>query len=360
MARPSAGGGSTAPTATAMPECREMDLPSPFGPDLKVLVLAGSHPKPLTDPEVPGEREVPLADKAFQPLHRRLVVEYMLDVLRACGLTRVWLLAPERLLAGIPTRHQFTPVAQVPGASFWANLLAGAAAMNPGEGEPVLVVFGDHPITTPVALHAFLAGCASRLGEADFFHALALQRSYCEYAAWFTGTSVHAREMTGRATGLSVAVPSRLRGLPAMERLYGVRKLERIDSRISLMWHLVRWLGRDAPRGLLDTVLLSAATEMEKAARGSRIHAGLARRLEAWLSARVPIQRLERYAKRVLAAERGVRLIPISHGSLAIDVDFASDLRMLEAHWDEIVAVAERQDRAIVDATAGWVLTQAT
>lgn len=327
-----------------------MDLPPPFGPDLRVLVLAGSHPTPSIDPEAPLERERPLADKAFQPLRGRLVVEYVLDLLRACGLTRVWVLAPGHLLARIPARYPFTPVAQVPGASFWANLLAGAAAMHPGEGEPVLVVFGDHPIMSPAALHAFLAACASRLDEADLFHALALQRSYREYASWFTGTSVHAREMAGRATGLSLAVPSRLHGLPAMDRLYGVRKLERFSSRISLMFHLARWLGRDAPRGLLDTVLLSAATEMEKAARSARIHAGLARHLEGWLSARVPMRRLERYAKRVLAAERGVRLIPMAHGALAIDVDFASDLRALEAHWDEIVAVAERQDRAIAGA----------
>lgn len=329
-----------------------MDLPSPFGPDLKVLVLAGTDSKTSTEPDGQLERKVPLTDKAFQPLHRRLVVEYMLDALLACGLTRVWLLAPEHLLARIPPRYQFTPVAQVPGASFWANLLAGAAVMKPGGGEPVLVAFGDHPMTTPVALRVFLAGCASRLGEADFFHALALQRSYREYAAWFTGTSVHAREMTGRATGLSLAVPSRLHGLPAMDRLYGVRKLERFDSRISLMLHLTRWLGKGAPRGLLDTAVLSAATEMEKVARGSRVHAGLARRLEVWLSARVPIARLERYAKRVLAAERGVRLVPMAHGALAIDVDFASDLRALEAHWDEIAALAERQDREIAETAA--------
>jgi CTP:molybdopterin cytidylyltransferase MocA len=323
-----------------------MMLSSPFGPRLKVLVLAGSNRGPGAS-DGPAGPEVPLADKAFRRLRGRLVVEYVLDVLHQCGLARIWLVAPEEQIAALPEAHRFVAVPQRADATFWANLMAGWSALELGPDEPVLVAFGDHPVTTPTALRHFLAGCAAQLGEADCFHAMALQASYREYAAWFRRTSFHTREMCGRATGLSLAVPSRLHRLPAIDRLYGVRKLERVRSLLSLMFHLGRWLGRDAPRGLLDTLLLYTATEMEKLARDFRVGARTGRSLETWLSARVPAARLGRYAKRVLAAERGVRLIPIAHGGLAIDVDFAEELTALEEHWDAIQAIAERQDRAL-------------
>jgi CTP:molybdopterin cytidylyltransferase MocA len=323
-----------------------MTLPPPFGADLKVLVLAGSGPVPRRRPA--GTRESPLADKAFLPLRGRLIVEYGLEMLRDCGLRRVWLLAPEQELSRVPRGHDFTPVLQQPGAGFFANLSAASTALEPRPGEPVLVIFGDHPFLTPSALHAFLTGCSEQLEDADLLHALALQAQYREYAAWFGRTSVHMREMCGRASGLSLVTPSRLRRLHALGQVYDVRKLEQLESMVRLMLRLPRWLGRDCPRGLLDAVLVYLAKEMEKAGRGSSGLAMSARRLEAWLGARVPVRRLERYAARVLGAERGVRVVPVAHGGIAIDADFADELATLERHWDAIQEINARQDASLV------------
>jgi hypothetical protein len=271
----------------------------------------------------------------------------VLGQLEACGLTRVWVLGPAHHVARLLPRHQVVPVPQPPGAGFFANLAAGAAAVDSRAGEAVLVLFGDHPLGTASALRAFLAGCAPHLEQADFFHALALQAAYREYGAWFHRTSAHARDMSGRASGFSLAIPSRLRRLAALGPLYDVRKLERVRSVLGLLLRVPRWLGPDLPAGVLDTLVLYLAKEMEKRARGGGRAARLAAAFEGWLAARVPIARLERYAARVLDAERGVRIVPVAHGGIAIDVDFAEELEALELHWDALAAIAARQDAAL-------------
>jgi molybdopterin-guanine dinucleotide biosynthesis protein A len=319
--------------------------------ELKVLVLAGSETR---SSRVEGDRdqsrELPLADKAFLPLRGRLVIEYVLDLLGECGLTNVWVLASERHLSLIPTRHRFTAVVQEPGAHFFANVSAGLDVLQLRPGEPALMAFGDHPLTSRSALQYFLARCRERLDEADFFHALALQASYREYAPWFTRTSVHMREMSGRASGFTLAVPSRLHRLNTMGQLYGVRKLERLGSLFGLLRFLLVSLGTAAPRSVIDGALVYLAKEMEKGGADDSARAAVARRLEAWLTARVSMRRLERYAARVLGAERGVRVVPVAHGGIAIDVDYAEEFESLEAHWDALQQISARQDAAIAEA----------
>ena len=324
-----------------------LPLPRPFTADLKVLVMAGSDPP---SPDRRAGREPPLRDKSFLTLRGRLVIEYVIDQLEQCGLSRIWILASPANLARLPPRPGIVHLPQAAGAGFSDDVATGAAATHPQPDEPILVVFGDHPLETPQALRAFLAGCAARLGEADFFHGLALQSAYREYTAWSRRTSVHSREMTGRATGFTLIVPSRMHRLEVLGELYGVRKLERVRSLVGLIWRLIRWLGPDVPRGVLDALVMHAAKEMEKIARGRGRAAGVAGRIESWLSARVPIARLERYAARVLGAERGVRLIPLAHGGLALDVDFAEELATLERHWDAIQAVSRRQEARLAAA----------
>ena len=329
-----------------------MQLPAIFD-NLKVIVPAGGDAPPAAPPGTP---EAPLTGKAFLQLKDRLVIEYVLDFLRDCGLRRIWVVAPADALARIPSRHAFTAVPQPPGASFFDNLLAGCAAAAPAAGEPVLIAFGDHPLNAPVALEFFLSRCLGLLDQADFFHALSLQDSYRDYASWFTRTSVHMREMSGRASGLSLAVPSRLHGISRLQALYAVRKIERPGSFLRLLAHLASWLGASAPRSILDAFLMYAAKEMEKASRGSWTGSEVCRRLESQIAARLPVGRMERCASRVLGAERGVRFIPVPHGGLAIDVDFAEELETLERHWDAIRDVSGRQDRAL----AGSMRTPAT
>jgi CTP:molybdopterin cytidylyltransferase MocA len=323
-----------------------VDLPLPFGPDLKVLVLAGSSPGGSRPHDKP-EPDAPLRDKAFLHLRGRLVIEYVLDFLRDCALSRVWVLASGPRLAQIPGRYAFTPLAQPPGAGFFTNLRAGANAMQTAPDEPVLLVFGDHPFNTPAVLRAFLTGCSQRLAEGDVFHALATQSAYRAFAPWFTRTSMHTRDVRGRASGLTLAIPSRVRHLARLEELYDLRKLERVRSYVHLTRCLARWVGRDTPRATADSVVVYLAKELEKAARLGGLPGRIAGRLESWLASQVPMARLERYASRVLGAERGVRIVPVAQGAIAIDVDFAHELQTLERHWDSIRAVADRQDAAL-------------
>lgn len=318
-----------------------------FDRSLKVLVLAGADPAPERTPPRANRRETPLEDKAFRPLRDRLVVEYALDVLREYGFSRIWLLGPEHLLARIPPPHRFTPVAQRSGAGLFANLTAGAAAMDVEADEAVLAVFGDHPLNSVAALEAFLAGCRESRDQADFFHALALRDSYREFGGSFDRTSVHMREMCGRASGFTLAIPSRLHHLHRLDDLYGVRKLERIGSFARLLTQLARTLGSDAPRAIVDSLVLWFAKEMEKGTRRSGTAARIARKLESWAAARVPASRLMRYTARILGAERGARLIPVAHGGMAVDVDFAEDLEAIESRWDELRAISSRQDAAL-------------
>ena len=318
-----------------------MLLPGPFTADLKVIVPAGGDPATET---AATAGEVPLSGKAFLRLRDRLVIEYVLEFLSASGLRRIWIVARDEQLSRVPARHVFTPVPERPGATFLDNLIAGCDAAAPAAGEPVLIVFGDHPLNSPRALQMFLARCASRLSQADFFHAMALQDSYREYGQWFRRTSVHMREMRGRASGLSLAIPSRLHGIAKLQALYAVRKLESSVSFLRLLGHLVHWLGRDAAGSVRDSLLMLAAKEMEKSARRHRWGAEACLRWESRLSSLLPVERMQHYAARVLEAERGVCFVPIPHGGLAIDVDFAEELHLLEQHWDEIQEITARQE----------------
>lgn len=324
-----------------------LPLPRPFTAGLKVLVMAGSDP-PRAGESGAG-REAPLRDKSFLTLRGRLVVEYVLDQLTACGLTRTWILASPANLERLGPRSGLVHLPQVAGAGFSADVTTAAAATDPQPGEPILVVFGDHPLETPQALRAFLADCGRQIDTADFFHALAVRSAYLEYAAWSQRTSMHSREVSGRATGFTLIVPSRVHRLAALGELYAVRKLERWGSLAGLIWRLMRWLGPDVPRGVLDALVMSAAKEMEKKARGRGRVGRVAGRLESWLAARVRLARLERYAARVLGAERGVRIIPVAHGGMALDVDFAEELAALERNWDAIQAVSRRQEARLAE-----------
>ena len=156
----------------------------PFTADLKVIVPAGGDPAPQT---ARAARDTPLSGKAFLQLRGRLLVEHVLDFLRECGLQRIWVVAGQEQLARIPSRHAFVGVAQPPGAPFFDNLFAGCNAAQPRPGEPVLIVFGDHPFNTPSALQLFLARSAAMFDKADFFHAMPLQSSYQEYGSGSTG-----------------------------------------------------------------------------------------------------------------------------------------------------------------------------
>jgi molybdopterin-guanine dinucleotide biosynthesis protein A len=316
----------------------------PFA-DLKVLVLAGSSGQPTAHDR--PDPDAPLRDKAFLRLRGRLVIEYVLDFLRDVGLSNVWLLAAPERLEQIPSRYRFTPLPRPPGGGFFSNLLAGTQALQTAPDEPALLVFGDHPFNTPAALEVFLAACSERVHEGDVFHALATQAAYGEYAPWFVRTSVHTREIRGRASGLTLAFPSRLHHLARLEELYHVRKLERVRSYVHLVKCLMQWVGRDTIRAVADSVLVYLAKEMEKGARREGVAARTARRLEAWLASQVPMARLEQHAARVLGAERGVRIVPIEQGAIALDVDFASELELIETHWDAIREIAARQDAAL-------------
>jgi CTP:molybdopterin cytidylyltransferase MocA len=322
-----------------------MNLPAPFDSDLKVLIAAGGDALP-SEPDS-GRSGGPLSGKAFLKLRDRLVIEYVLDFLRECGLGRPWVVAHERNLARIPARHAFVPVAQRAGAGFFENLLAGSAALSAAPGEPVLIVFGDHPLNSRAALQFFLSRCAELLDQADFFHALALKESYRAYCRWFGRTSVHMREMSGRASGLTLVVPSRLHGVSKLQALYEVRKLERPGAFLHLLAHLTRWLGADAPRSVFDSLVMYVAKEFEKAGRARWPGAPAARRIESLLASTLPVARMQRYAARVLGAERGVRFIPVPHGGIGIDVDFANELTTLEGHWDALTEISAREDEAI-------------
>jgi CTP:molybdopterin cytidylyltransferase MocA len=323
-------------------------LPPPFGPDLKVLVLAGTDrvPRKRRVPEG-GGREVPLQDKAFLPLQGQLVIEYVLDWLAQAGLERIWVLGAAEQLAKIPPRHRFEAIRQPALSSIFVNLSLAHARIDPGPDEPILVVFGDHPLNSQMALRVFLEQCAEALPRLDFAHAFVLREAYAEYLPHFRRTSVHLREMCGRASGINLAVPSRLHRLRVLDELYGVRKLERLGSFFGLLGAMVRWLGRRSPRALTDAVLLYLAKEAEKRARTAP--AGVAARIENMLQRLVPTKRVETYVARVLKAERDVRVFPVAHGGIGIDVDFAHELQTIEEHWDDFQQITRRQDQRLRD-----------
>lgn len=323
-------------------------LPAPFGPDLKVLVLAGSDRPPRLRRRSPeGGREVPLRDKAFLPLRDRPVIEYVLDWLHASGLERIWVLARADLLARIPARYHIRPIEQPPVTSVFVNLSRAHAALDLAPDEPVLVVFGDHPLNTPAALRDFLRRCAALLPDLDFAHAFALREAYAELSPYFTRTCLHSRDASGRATGISLAVPGRLHRLRVLDEIYGVRKQERLGSFFGLLWTLGRGLGLRSPRALFDASLLYLAKEAEKVGRRHGFPGRAGRSLEAMLRRRVPMSRLEDYAGRILQAERRVRLVPVMHGGLGVDVDFREELNTLERHWDALQTIVARQDAGL-------------
>jgi hypothetical protein len=326
-----------------------MALPLPFGPELKVLVLAGANQVPAGDLDEASHRvgvETPLEAKSFLHLRGRLVIEYVLEWIAGAGLRRVWVLAPPQCLAAIPATHDFVPLAQRQGASLAQNLRAAKEAIPLQPGEPALVVFGDHPLTTVRALEDFLAFCGPRLEQADLFHGLALREAYAAYAPYFRRTSMLMREFQGRATGLNLMVPDRIHGIPAADHVYSVRKLERFGRFVSLVGRALFLLGASAPGAILDSARLYAAKECEKLARRSGRRRIIGERGMRWLQRQVSITRVERYAAKLFGTERGVRVVPLAHGGTAIDVDFAEELAVLDENWEALTAIARRQDDA--------------
>ena len=325
-----------------------MPLPAPFTPDLNVLVLAGSDSVPASDARaaVDGGEEVPLEAKSFVRLRGRMVVEYVLDWLHDAGLQRIWVLGPPVYIAKIPSQHEFRPLLQRPGASLATNLRDAREAIELAPGEPALVVFGDHPLTTATALCDFLSFCAPRLREADVFHGLALRESYAEYSPYFRRNSVSMREASGRVTGLNLLIPDRIHGIPAADEVYSVRKLEHFGRFVSLTARTLYLLGASAPHAILDAARLYTAKEFEKLSHRPGGAGRLGKSGMRWLSRQVRMARVEKYAAKLFGTERGVRIVPLAHGGTAIDVDFAEELKILEEHWDELTVIARRQDDA--------------
>ena len=325
-----------------------MPLPPPFTPDLNVLVLAGSDSVSAsgTAAAVDGSEEVPLEAKSFLRLRGRLVVEYVLDWLHDAGLRRIWVCGPPEYVAKIPVQHEFRPLPQRPGASLATNLRDAKEAIELAPGEPALLVFGDHPLTTATALCDFLSFCAPRLGEADLFHALALRESYAEYSPYFRRNSVSMREASGRVTGLNLLIPDRIHGITAADQVYSVRKLERFGRFVSLTGRALYLLGASAPHAILDAALLYTAKEFEKLSHRPGRTGRVGKSGMDWLSRRVRLARVEKYAGKLFGTERGVRIVPLPHGGTAIDVDFAEELTILEEHWDQLTGIALRQDEA--------------
>ena len=325
-----------------------MPLPPPFTADLNVLVLAGSDSVSAsqTAAAVAAGEEVPLEAKAFVRLRGRLIVEYVLDWLHDAGLRRIWVCGPPECVAKISPHHEFRPLPQRPGASLATNLRDAKEAIELAPGEPALVVFGDHPLTTATALCDFLSFCAPRLGEADVFHGLALRESYAEYAPYFRRNSVSMREASGRVTGLNLLIPDRIHGIPAVDHVYSVRKLERFGRFVSLTGRALYLLGASAPHAILDAARLYAAKELEKLSHRPGRTGRVGKRGMHWLSRQVRLSRVEKYAGKLFGTERGVRIVPLAHGGTAIDVDFAEELTILEENWDQLTAIARRQDDA--------------
>jgi len=324
-----------------------MSLTPPLSDNLKVLVLAGANTLPegdLDEASHAAAEETPLEAKAFVHLRGRLVIEHVLDWLREAGLHNIWVLAPQPCLDAIPTKYEFEAIAQRPGASLAHNLQHGKEVIPLAADEPALVVFGDHPLTTAQALRDFLAFCAPRLDEADLFHGLALRDAYLEYAPHFQRTSVWMRECPGRATGLNLLIPSRIHGIPAADHVYSVRKLERFGRFISLLGRALYLLGNKAPAAMFDAARLYVAKEFEKMSRQTGRRGAIGRRGLRWLQRQVSVTSVEGYAGRLFGTERGVRIVPLAHGGTAIDVDFAEELDLIEAHWDELRDIAQRQD----------------
>jgi len=311
------------------------------------LILAGSNELPSPrEVEIRARRgkETPLEGKAFLRLHGRLVIEYVLDWLQETGLEQIWVLAPAECLAMIPEGYAFTPIEQTPGASLATNLQEAKEVLAPAEGEPTLVVFGDHPLTTSRALYDFLSFCGARLHEADFFHGMATTDAYAAYSKYFRRTSVWMREASGRATGLNLVVSSRVHRVPAADHIYSVRKLERLGRFFSMLAREIYLLRGLAPHAVLDSVRMYIAKDFEKGIRrGGRFGRFCQRRVDA-LRRRVPMARLESYAARLFGAERGVRVAPLDHGGTAIDVDFAEELALIEENWDDMVEITRQQD----------------
>jgi hypothetical protein len=326
-----------------------MTLPPPFNKDLKVLVLAGANQVPagnLYDASHHTDGETPLEAKSFLRLRGRLIIEYVLDWILEAGLRRIWVLAPEQCLATIPAEYEFEPLPQRPGASLSNNLLQGKEQVPLEQAEPALVVFGDHPLTTPDALEDFLSFCGPRLHEADLFHGLALRGSYLEYSRYFQRTSMLMREAAGRATGLNLMIPDRIDGILAADHVYSVRKLERFGRFISLLGRTLYLLGSSAPGAMLDAARLYAAKEFEKMSRHPGSRGVIGRHGMHRMRRQVKLAQVEKYATKLFGAQNGVRLVPLAHGGTAIDVDFVEELDVLEKHWDALKMIARRQDQA--------------
>lgn len=326
-----------------------MSLSSSLREDLKVLVLAGANLLPAGSLDEASHllaEDAPIEAKAFVHIRGRMVIEYVLDWLHEAGLHRIWVLGPEQCLKAIPSHYGIEPIVQRPRASLARNLSHGKEVIPLAPDEPALVVFGDHPLTTARALEDFLDFCLPRLEEADLFHGLALRDAYLEYARYFHRTSVLMRECPGRVTGLNLIVPHRIHGIPAADEIYSVRKLERFGRFLSLLARTLYLLGSTAPAAVFDSARLYAAKEFEKMSRRSGRRGMLGKRGMHWLQRQVSVKSVERYAGKLFRTERGVRIVPLAHGGTALDVDFDEELVILEENWDELRAIARRQDEA--------------
>ncbi|GAJ28550.1 nucleotidyltransferase family protein [Acidomonas methanolica] len=242
--------------------------------ELPVLVLAGSR----DGDRDPLARHGGVAHKALLPVAGRPMLARVLDCLRATpglGTIHVSTEAPDDLRE-VAGNVVFLPAAPGPSASV-AQAIAAC-------GTPLLVTTADHPLLRPVWIAEFLA----ESDACDLAVAVATRAVIERDVPGTKRTYIRLRDM--RFSGCNLF----LFATPASRDV--VRLWQRLERERKKPWRMAAILG--------PTILLRAVT-------GTLTSTALCRHIERLTGARV-------------------RLVPMSDGKAAVDVDKPADLTLVE------------------------------
>jgi hypothetical protein len=303
---------------------------------MSAVIFAGAAGRPA------GDRA---GNKNYFVLRGQPVVQRPLDLVRSMGFGRI-------VLATEPARAEQLDLPPgtlvVPTSAGQAdNFAAVKRAVEFGDEDRALVLFGDTPLVTAGAVHDFLARCAG--APADFHHGLvpyAFVEPFMDFfpKPWTGRRPFHVREFTARLGCLSLMRPAGFdpeAARKAVSTVMGGRKqdpdrgglLAVLVARARVIWGGLRFLG---PVGAW--MGLSATLSHWLNERGFPREARLAARP-------VTLARLDWVGARLLGCS--ARFVPCPFGGASLDVDSDQDLAVHERHFEPMRALQEVQERLV-------------
>lgn len=305
---------------------------------LTVVIVAGSSGPPV-EPEG--------WNKNFLVLRGRPVVQRQLDLVGSMPFARrVLVTEPEHLPeVEVPPGTLVVPASR----SQSENFARVKAAVEFGEHDRCLLLFGDTPLVTPGMVRDFVRRC--ELAPADFHHGLVPFAFAGPFMDYFPRPHqgrrpFHVREFLARLGCLSLVRPARFDPEATRKAIRTVMRGRKQDpeqgglvshlrARARVLWGGLRFIG---PLGVWIGACAILAHWLHQ--RGFPKGARMARRP-------VTLGRLDAVATKLFGCSS--RFVACPFGAASLDIDSRRDLEVHERYLDQMERLTALQERLAVE-----------